>query len=348
MAGLEAQGLTKRFGRVVAAREVSFLVKEGELFALLGPSGCGKTTVLRLLAGLAEPDSGRVFIAGREVTALPPERRGVGMVFQTYALFPHLTVSGNIAYGLRFGRLSRRARARRVEELLELVELPGYGRRRVHELSQGQRQRVALARALAPRPKVLLLDEPLSALDAALRLDLRKELRALLKGLSITSVHVTHDQGEALAISDRLGVMRAGELVEVGPPEALYRAPRTPFVASFLGRANLWPAVVVETGEGVAVVEVGGERIACEGEDVPPGTEVLLFSRPEEVQLGAGDLRAEVKAAEFLGDRWEVHAVFTGQPLILYSPAPVRPGETVAFGFSRPPRLLPREGETAQ
>jgi len=347
VARLEAKGLTKRFGEVAAAQDVSFQVEEGELLALLGPSGCGKTTVLRLLAGLAEPDAGRVFIAGRDVTGLPPERRGVGMVFQNYALFPHLTVAGNVAYGLRFSRLPRRERTARVRELLELVDLPGYEKRRVHELSQGQRQRVALARALAPRPKVLLLDEPLSALDAALRVQLRGELRTLLKGLSITSVHVTHDQEEALAISDRLGVMRAGKLVEMGSPEELYRAPRTPFVASFLGRANLWPAVVVETGEGEAVAELGGQRLPCLGQGFSAGDQALLFSRPEEVQPGAGDLRAEVEAVEFLGDRWEVHAVFAGQPLILYSPRPVRPGETIAFGFSRPPRLLP-EGEPAQ
>ena len=344
MAKLETIGLTKRFGPVPAAQDVSFQVGEGELFALLGPSGCGKTTVLRLVAGLAQPDSGRVLISGRDVTGLPPEQRGVGMVFQSYALFPHLTVAGNIAYGLRFSRLPRRERRKRVGELLELVGLSGYGGRKVHQLSHGERQRVALARALAPEPRVLLLDEPLSALDAALRVELRRELRTLLKRLSITAVHVTHDQEEALAIADRLGVMRAGRLVEQGEPERLYRAPRDPFVAGFLGRANLWPGRVVELRDERAVVEVAGARLPARGGGFPQLEEVLVFFRPEDVELGQGPFRARVISAELLGDRWIVQAEFFGLPLILYSPHRPPLERMLRFGFRELPRLLAPSG----
>ncbi len=344
MAKLETIGLGKRFGPVTAAHQVSFRVEEGELFSLLGPSGCGKTTVLRLVAGLVRPDAGRVLISGEDVTGLPPERRGVGMVFQSYALFPHLSVVGNIAYGLRFTRLPRRERRKRVGELLELVGLSGYGGRKVHQLSHGERQRVALARALAPEPRVLLLDEPLSALDAALRVQLRRELRALLKRLSITAVHVTHDQEEALAIADRLGVMRAGRLVEQGPPERLYRAPKDPFVAGFLGRANLWPGRVVELRDEGAVVEVAGARLPARGDGFSQGEEVLVFFRPEDVELGEGPLRARVTSAELLGDRWIVQAEFSGLPLILYSPRRPQTDGTLQFGFKELPRLLPPAG----
>lgn len=343
MAKLEARGLVKRFGRIAAVQDVTFSVEERELFALLGPSGCGKTTVLRLIAGLIAPDAGRVFIDGADVTALPPERRGVGMVFQSYALFPHLSVAGNVAYGLRFARLPRRERARRVRELLALMELSGYERRRVYELSQGQRQRVALARALAPRPRVLLLDEPLSALDAALRLELRGQLRRLQNELGITAVHVTHDQEEALAIADRLGVMRAGKLVEVGTPQGLYREPRTPFVAGFLGQANLWPAAVEEVVDAGIWVDVAGIRMLARGKGLSPGERGFLFSRPEDITAGEGPYQAVVEASEYLGDRWKVQAVFVGCPLTVYAPGPIRPGAMIKFGFSRPPRFLPPE-----
>jgi len=341
VAKLEARGLTKRFGEVVAAQDVSFRVEEGELLALLGPSGCGKTTVLRMLAGLTPPDRGRVLIAGEDVTPLPPEARGVGLVFQNYALFPHLTVFGNVAYGLRFGRrLPRRERSRNVRKLLELVGLSGYERRRIHELSQGEAQRVALARALAPQPRVLLLDEPLSALDAALRVELRGELRELLKRLSITAVHVTHDQEEAMAIADRVGVMREGRLEQVDRPPELYERPRTPFVASFLGRANLWPGVIVSLSSGEALVEVAGVRIPAKGEAPAPGEEVYVFFRPEHVVIGEGPYEAEVRHAEFLGDRWQVHARFHRLPLLLFAHRAL--GGKVQFRFREPPRLLRR------
>jgi ABC-type Fe3+/spermidine/putrescine transport system ATPase subunit len=224
MARLEVENLHKRFGQVVAVDGVSFSMDAGEILVLLGPSGCGKTTVLRCIAGLERPDRGEIRLDGRSLLSLPPEKRDVGLVFQNYALFPHLTVAGNITYGLRHGRyrLSRPARRKKVAELLDLVGLSGYERRKPHELSEGQKQRVALARALAVEPKVLLLDEPLSALDAALRVELRRELRRILKERGTTSVYVTHDQEEALVLGDRVGVMREGKLEQVDRPQDLY------------------------------------------------------------------------------------------------------------------------------
>jgi len=227
-----------------------------------------------------------------------------------------------------------------VRKLLELVGLSDYERRKIHELSQGEAQRVALARALAPQPRVLLLDEPLSALDAALRVELRGELRQLLKRLSITAVHVTHDQEEALAIADRVGVMREGRLEQIDAPEVLYRAPKTPFVASFLGRANLWPGVIVSVSSGKAVVEVAGVRVPVQGEAPSPGEEVYVFFRPEHVAVGEGPYEAEVQHAEFLGDRWQVHARFRGLPLLLFAHG--APSGKVQFRFREPPQLLRR------
>ncbi|MCR4391288.1 MAG: ABC transporter ATP-binding protein [Candidatus Acetothermia bacterium] len=331
MAAVEVRELVKRFGPVVAVDRLSLAVGDREVVALLGPSGCGKTTVLRVIAGLERPDEGQVLLAGQDATAWPPEARGVGLVFQNYALFPHLSVVGNVAYGLRFKRGVDRKR--RVRELLELVGLAGYERRRPHELSEGQKQRVALARALAPAPRVLLLDEPLSALDAALRKELRGELRRILSDLGMTAVYVTHDQEEALALADRVAVMRAGRVEQVSRPEDLYRSPRTPFVASFLGRANLWLGRVVAVDGDRAAVEVAGERFAAVGEEVAAGDEVYLFFRPEAVAVGEGPYVAEVERAEYLGDRWEVHARFRGLPLVVLVPGP--PDAHLRFALPR-------------
>ena len=327
---LEVGGLTKRFGSVVALEGFSLGVAAGETVALLGPSGCGKTTVLRIVAGLERPDAGRVFLAGRDATDWPPERRGVGLVFQSYALFPHLSVGANVAYGLRFRGGDRRSRVR---DLLALVGLSGYERRKPHQLSAGQQQRVALARALAPEPRVLLLDEPLSALDAALRKDLRGELRALLERLGMTALYVTHDQEEALALADRVAVMREGRLDQVAPPEELYAKPRTPFVASFLGRANLWPGRVVSVNGDRAVVEVAGERIPAERGEAREGDEVFLFFRPEWAQVGDGPFTAGIEGAEYLGDRWELRARFHGLPLVLVAAQDPRPSPTLPFAI---------------
>ncbi|GAB4308799.1 MAG: ABC transporter ATP-binding protein [Candidatus Bipolaricaulota bacterium] len=327
---LEVHGLTKRFGSVVAVEDFSFAVAEGEILALLGPSGCGKTTVLRIVAGLERPDAGRVLLAGRDATNWPPERREVGLVFQSYALFPHLSVGANVAYGLRFRRGDRKGR---VGELLALVGLSGYERRRPHELSAGQQQRVALARALAPTPRVLLLDEPLSALDAALRKDLRAELRGLLGKLGMTALYVTHDQEEALALAGRVAVMREGRLEQVAPPEELYAKPRTPFVAQFLGRANLWPGRVVSVDGDRALVEVGGEQFPAARGECRESDEVFLFFRPEWVQVGAGPFTAEIESVEYLGDRWELRARFRGLPLVLVTAQDLRPSREVSFAI---------------
>lgn len=271
---------------------LSLRVEAGELVTLLGPSGCGKTTTLRLIAGLETPDTGSIRIAGREVTAppLPPERRGVGLVFQDYALFPHLTVLGNVCFGLH--ALPRAARVARARETLALVGLTVFESRLPHQLSGGQQQRVALARALAPRPALLLLDEPFSNLDAQLRHSTRQEVRAILRRSGTTTLLVTHDQEEALAFSDRLLVMRAGQVEQVGPPQEVYARPRTAFVANFLGRSNLLSGTAVgltartalgdvplaEAAQGPVLVSVRPEHLAFArpGED---GTPVTILAR---------------------------------------------------------------------
>ena len=342
-AKLEVVDLHKRFGPVVAVDGVTFAVPRGAILVLLGPSGCGKTTILRVIAGLEAPDRGDVRIDGRSVLGLPPERRGVGLLFQSYALFPHMSVAGNVAYGLRFKGVPRRERVKRVRELLELVGLTGYERRRPHELSHGQRQRVALARALAPGPEVLLLDEPLSALDAALRAELRWELRRILVEQRITSVYVTHDQEEGFALADRLAVMRAGRIEQEGPPEELYASPRTPFVATFLGTAVLWPGVL-RRGSGGTWVEVGDVRVPAADRGLPDGSPVYVLLRPQDVAAGEGELEAEAERVEFRGDRWEVRARFRGLPLVISTPHRIRPGDVIRFGFARRPVVLRRDG----
>src|SRR5690625_2389913 len=262
------QNLTKRFGSVAAVSDFSLELAQSDSVAILGPSGCGKSTVLRLVAGLERPDQGRILISGRDVTRLPAHRRGVGMVFQDYALFPHLNVQQNVAFGMREQGWPREEIAGRTAELLELVGLAGLERRRVNELSGGQQQRVALARALAPRPELLLLDEPLSNLDRELRETLQGELRALLDTSPIGSLYVTHDRQEAVKVASRVGVMRAGRLLQVAPAFDLIRNPASDWIASFLGYRNLYPASVLPgTGtEGVLLredlVRLGGAETA--------------------------------------------------------------------------------------
>jgi len=233
---IHLERLSKRYEGHAVVNDVSLEVADGELFVLLGPSGSGKSTVLRLIAGLVRVDGGRVVLHGKDVTRLPPQRRGVGLVFQNYALFRHMTVSENIEFGLRVRRIGSTERRRRRDELLDLVGLSGLGDRLPRQLSGGQQQRVALARALAHRPEVLLLDEPFGALDARIRAELRRTIRAIQAELKITTIFVTHDQEEAFELADRLGVMNVGRLLEVGPPEELYLRPQTEFVATFLAR----------------------------------------------------------------------------------------------------------------
>ena len=291
------RGLGKRFGAVDAVSDLDLDAPAGDITALLGPSGCGKTTTLRMIAGFERPDAGAVSIGGRVVAApgagawVPPEHRRVGMVFQQLALFPHLDVAGNIAYGLH--GLDRRDRRARVGELLAMVGLAGYEGRYPDELSGGQAQRVALARALAPRPQVVLLDEPFSSLDVSLRAGLRTEVRRILKSEGVTAVLVTHDQDEALSLGDRVAVMLDGRLAQAGPPEVVYRQPSTPAVAEFLGDANL---VAGEVREGVLTTELG--RAEVEGGPGP----VWALVRPEDLDLDvdpAGDAR--VLEVEYYG-----------------------------------------------
>ena len=293
--------LRRRYGAVTALDGLSLTLAPGELVTLLGPSGCGKTTALRLLAGLEDADGGRVVVGGRDVTGLPANRRDMGMVFQAYSLFPHMTARQNVAFGLRMRRVGGAARSRRADEMLELVGLAAQADRYAHQLSGGQQQRVALARALAIRPTVLLLDEPLSALDARVRGQLRDEIRRVQLEVGTTTLFVTHDQEEALAIADRVGVMRAGRLEQLGPPTDVYTRPATPFVAEFVGLTN---RLTGQVGDGV--VEVRGVRLPLVAGSWPAGPAVALV-RPEAVSLvaeadgGVGRLVGTVIATAFLG-----------------------------------------------
>jgi putative spermidine/putrescine transport system ATP-binding protein len=321
-------------------------IEPGEVIALLGPSGCGKTTLLRLLAGLEAADPGaRIVFGDQDVTARPVEKRGVGMVFQSYALFPQMTVAANIGYGLKVRGVDDAERQRAVGELVDLVRLNGLERKRPAELSGGQRQRVALARAVAVRPRVLLLDEPLAALDAKLKESLRDELADLLRRLGITAVHVTHDQHEAFAIADRLAVMHAGTIVQVGRAEALYRAPAHAFVAEFLGRVNRLERDADAVARGI--VRLGGVEWACpppaQGAGHPAATGVLV--RPEDLQLGPrrpGWAAATVRHRTFLGERLHLRIEAAGQPPLLADvprDSPFNVGDDVGMWIA-PDRLM--------
>ena len=287
------EGVTKRFGETVAVDGVSLDIAEGEFFALLGPSGCGKTTLMRMLAGFVQPDAGRILLNGQDIAGLPPHRRPSSMMFQTYALFPHLNVEKNVAFGLVQQGWDKGRAAARVEEMLSLVRLEGLNRRRPHQLSGGQAQRVALARALAPGPKILLLDEPLAALDRKLREETQLELKALQRRLGVTFMIVTHDQDEAMVVADRIAVMRVGGIAQVGPPAEVYERPTSRYVAEFLGEANLFP-----DGAGFSLV------------------------RPEKMILSAakapGTIAGEVAEIAYFGDRTRyVIRRAQGRPLLV-------------------------------
>ncbi len=296
------EDLRRSYGPIVALDGLSLTLHPGELVALLGPSGCGKTTALRLLAGLEDADGGRVVVGGRDVTGLPTNKRDMGMVFQAYSLFPHMTALQNVAFGLRLRGADDAERKRRAGEMLELVGLSAQADRYAHQMSGGQQQRVALARALAIRPTVLLLDEPLSALDAKVRAQLRDEIRRVQLEVGITTLFVTHDQEEALAIADRVGVMRAGRLEQLDHPTDVYARPATPFVAEFVGLTNRLAAMVTGTG-----VEVLGVQLPLVDVSTPPGPATALV-RPEAVSLAeragegvTGPLVGTVIATTFLG-----------------------------------------------
>ncbi|MHB1330191.1 MAG: ABC transporter ATP-binding protein [Gemmatimonadales bacterium] len=295
--------LVKRFDGGAGVRDVSLSLARGEIVALLGPSGSGKTTTLRLLAGFERPDSGRILVDGADVTAVAPVARHFGMVFQHYALFPHLTVGENIAFGLEGQKLDAASRRERVERVLSAVDLSGFGPRGIASLSGGQQQRVAVARALAPEPRVLLLDEPLSNLDPSLRERTRRELRELIQRIGITTVLVTHEQEEAFDLADRIAVLNAGRLDQLGTPEHLYRMPATPFVASFIGRATLADGEVAPAGEH-GLLTVAGQRVPIPVAATVTGTVRVAF-RPEAFRLvaaGAGLWSGRVVARRYLGN----------------------------------------------
>jgi putrescine transport system ATP-binding protein len=282
------EAVSKRFGDVSAVDRLTLDIYEGEFFALLGPSGCGKTTLLRMLAGFEQPDEGRILLDGADIAGVPPHRRPVNMMFQSYALFPHLTVAGNVAFGLKQEKLTQADIDQRVRDILKLVQLEGLELRKPHSLSGGQRQRVALARALVKRPRVLLLDEPLSALDRKLREDTRFELMDLQERLGLTFVMVTHDQDEAMTTSDRIGVMNHGRLVQVAPPEEVYEQPNSRWIADFVGDVNLLEGQLADTGPSGSTIEcagIGTLRVA-QPIDAPAGTMLWVALRPEKIQVG--------------------------------------------------------------
>ena len=368
MVSVELDGVDKRYGETRALTDASLEIADGEFFTLVGPSGCGKTTTLRLLAGFEAPTAGEVRFDGAAVTGVPPEDREVGVVFQNYALFPHMTVAENVGYGLRFseppGGVSR---DERVRNLLELVDLSGMGDRDPAALSGGQQQRVALARALAPGPRLLLLDEPMSALDARLRERLRVEVKSIQEELGITTAYVTHDQEEALAVSDRVAVLRNGRIEQVGRPRDVYHEPATRFVAEFVGDNNVFTGTVVDGGTGAdptTATEPGdrGRRLAVgdrtwrlpildaagdergekrdvagdargENGDAPAGTTVTVCVRPEQLRIGGGENRfpVVVESSEFLGDVTRVHGDWDGRRVLLR--VDEAPRGTVEVGF---------------
>lgn len=347
MADLGLVGVTKRFGEVAAVRDLTLTVRSGELVALLGPSGCGKTTTLRLVAGFEAPSEGHVLLGGRDVTGEPPERRNCGMVFQHYALFPHMTVEENVAFGLEMRRLPRAEVRRRVGEILERVGLAGLAHRYPRQLSGGQQQRTALARALVINPSVLLLDEPLANLDAKLREEMRFYIRSLQREFGITTLYVTHDQAEALVLADRVAVLMNGVLQQVGPPEEIYARPRTAAVAAFIGVTNLVPGrVVARNAEHVVLQTPAGVVRAGGREDLREGMDAVLSVRPEHMELdhvgassrdGVNRFGGMVRERTFLGGLTDFRVDVGGGLLLRVqgrSDAPQRVGDRVDVVFT--------------
>jgi iron(III) transport system ATP-binding protein len=352
--GVVISGLTKRFGDVAAVAGLDLTVRPGELVALLGPSGCGKTTTLRLVAGFMAPDAGEIRVGDRVLSSpgsvIPPERRRMAMIFQSYALWPHMTVAQNVAYGLRFAKTSRGqrdgapARAQRdvkVDEILRAVQLAGYGARYPGELSGGQQQRVAVARALVVEPEILLLDEPLSNLDASLREEMRFEIRRLHERFGITTLYVTHDQAEAMVISDRAAVIRNGRVEQIGAPPELFERPRTRFVAEFIGKTNLIDAIA----DGAGTVARGRLRLRVAADTLIPGAPAVVSIRPHVIALGpraaaqtprAGGnvLAGTVQRASYLGDAVDYQVALEDSDVVLRvtgpTPARARAGDPVS------------------
>jgi spermidine/putrescine transport system ATP-binding protein len=294
---LELKHITKNFGTTEVLRDVDIQIGKGEFITLLGPSGCGKTTILRIIAGLEEPDSGSVYLNGEDVTDTEPNKRDVNTVFQNYALFPHMTVEENISYGMKLRKIEKKKMAAKVAEALELVQLSGYNKRMPSELSGGQKQRVAVARAIVNNPKVLLLDEPLGALDLQLRRQMQTELKRLQKKLGITFIYITHDQEEAMNMSDRIAVMRDGLFEQIGSPAEIYDQPRTSYVAEFVGNANLIHGKVIRIQDNIADVETAGGNVQVRVRKQQPdiGMAVTLAVRSENVRLYTDRIESGIK-----------------------------------------------------
>ncbi|KAB0266489.1 ABC transporter ATP-binding protein [Microvirga brassicacearum] len=306
MAFLALERVSKHYGAMAAVDDAALTIEKGEFVSLLGPSGCGKTTTLQMIAGLVEPSAGRIVLDGRDITNEKPNRRGLGVVFQSYALFPHMTVAENVTFGLEMRRVPRSERIERVREMLALVQLSVFADRYPREMSGGQRQRVAIARALVIAPPVLLLDEPLSNLDAKLREEMQFELRRIQRKVGTTTIMVTHDQAEALSISDRVVVMEQGRMTQVDAPYRLYEQPSNAFIASFVGKTNLIAGVWRRDGMAGAV-DIGGIRLEAPSADFPAGTPVTLSIRPEKILLrkaGEGQLDGRIASRFFLGSQW--------------------------------------------
>ncbi len=331
------ESVRKNFGAFTAIPDLTLRIEPGELVTLLGPSGCGKTTTLRMLAGLEQPTEGRILIGGEDVTRLPANRRDVSMVFQSYALFPHMTVAQNVAYGLESGGMKRGPARDAADRGLDLVGLAGMGARLPSELSGGQQQRVAVARALVLEPQVLLLDEPLSNLDARLRRRVRTEIRDLQQRLGFTAVYVTHDQEEALAVSDRIVVMKEGRIAQEGAPRELYEQPASEFIADFIGEANVLPCTVEQVADGMASVRVGGLLQEVPSRSTRPGpAQLSVRANAIIVQEGQGPFAGRIASSAYLGDHVE-YEIETDIGLLFAvdaeGNAPLSAGTPVALGF---------------
>jgi spermidine/putrescine transport system ATP-binding protein len=319
---IELVGLVKRYNEVVAVNGIDVNVAPGEFFTMLGPSGCGKTTTLRLIAGFERPDEGKILLDGVDMSRTPPHKRRVNTVFQSYALFPHKSVADNVGFGLRYQRVTKAEAKRRVSEAMALVRLEDYGQRRPAQLSGGQQQRVALARALVLEPPVLLLDEPLGALDARLRLDLQVELKRIQEQLGITFIYVTHDQDEALTMSDRVAVMRGGNIEQLGEPRELYEAPATAFVANFLGASNLVPVSIGAADGDAAQLGLGSFALRADRCPLGSGSDAVAMIRPENVRLepqgngGENRVPGMVEEVVYLGFHQEVRVRLANGTLI--------------------------------
>jgi len=314
--------ITKRFGDVIALDNVSLDIGDGELFTLLGPSGCGKTTLLRIIAGLEFPDSGKIVFGDRDVTYLKASRRNTAMVFQNYALWPHMTVYENVAFGLEIRKYPKDEIRRRVHDILRLVKLEGMEKRFPGQLSGGQQQRVALARALVVEPDVLLLDEPLSNLDAKLRVEMREEVRRIQRETGITTIYVTHDQEEALTISDRIAVMNKGRVQQVGTPIEIYRSPKNEFVATFIGKSTILRGVLKKIVDGYGVVDIGGFEVLGRLESrFRVGDKVTVIFRPEDCRVGEIDgynkLEGIIESIMFIGSYFHIRLNVNGKDILI-------------------------------